>query len=240
MKKTIAVGVLLIVIGVSYFIFRKDEVLAPVVEEPKGVELCFAKFTEPDENGIYDKYTMRLLLKGDGGTEATGELNLIPGEKDTKIGKFEGVAGPVDPNIMARTADLWWDTFAEGMNIKEELKLIFGEGIASIAFGEMVDRGDGVYVYRDSENLNYSLELSDVACSSLTERANVEKYLKDNIITLSPVEAVLGGTWYVNSIVLNLAEKTGTVKYEDGHIQENKVFSYTVNENFEIETLTII
>lgn len=72
-----------------------------------------------------------------------------------------------------------------------------------------------------------------------TERENVENYLKENISKLSPVKAVLGGTWYVLSYTVDLTKKTGTVTYEDGHIQEKKNFTYTINEKFEVVSMSI-
>ena len=74
---------------------------------------------------------------------------------------------------------------------------------------------------------------------NLIERENVENYLKDNISTLSPVEAILGGTWYVLTSTIDLEKKSGTVIYEDGHIQEKKNFTYTVNDKREVINLTI-
>lgn len=71
-------------------------------------------------------------------------------------------------------------------------------------------------------------------------RQNVENYLRANISKLSPVQAVLGGTWYVVSMTTDLVKNSGTVVYEDGHIKETKNFSYTTNDKGEIASLTII
>ena len=73
----------------------------------------------------------------------------------------------------------------------------------------------------------------------LTERVNVESYLRENISKLSPIKAVLGGTWYVVSDTIDLTKNSGTVIYEDGHIQETKNFSYTMDEKGEVSSLTI-
>jgi len=73
----------------------------------------------------------------------------------------------------------------------------------------------------------------------LIEKENVETYLKTNIVTLSPVKAVLGGTWYVVSMTVDLEKNSGTVTYEDGHVQEKKNFSYTTNEKREVVGMTI-
>lgn len=71
-------------------------------------------------------------------------------------------------------------------------------------------------------------------------KQNVENYLRENISKLSPVKAVLGGTWYVISITTDLEKNSGTVTYEDGHIQEIKNFLYTTNDKGEILSLTIV
>src|ERR1035437_9585171 len=70
-------------------------------------------------------------------------------------------------------------------------------------------------------------------------KQNVENYLRENISTLSPVKAVLGGTWYVVSDTIDLGKNSGTVTYEDGHIQEIKNFSYTTNTNGDVVSLII-
>jgi hypothetical protein len=142
---------LVVIVGLAYFANKKEVVApdtsvvpvtpVPVVKNSKPIELCFAKFGQPNTNGYYDKYTLRIMLDGD---KATGELNLLPAEKDRKTGDFKGTVGPVNGEMMARTANLWWYTVAEGMNTEEELKIIFGEGTASLGFGEMIDMGHGV------------------------------------------------------------------------------------------------
>ena len=250
--KKILIGVILIgvILVASYFIRRNIAIApsvttnTPVTTKPtpsgqtstKPVELCFAKFGTPDKNGYYDAYTLRMDLNGE---NVKGELNLLPAEKDKKTGEIEGTVSAVDKTMMARTASLWWYASAEGMNVKEELKVIFGEGTANVGMGEMVDRGDGVYVYKDPKNISYSLSLTDVACADLAERGKVMDYLRENIAALSPVKAVLGGTWYVTSVVIDVDKNSGTVFYEDGHIQEKKSFSYTTKTNGDVSNLVI-
>lgn len=67
----------------------------------------------------------------------------------------------------------------------------------------------------------------------------VEAYLRENIVALSPVPAVLGGTWYVVSLAVDPATNSGTVVYEDGHIQEEREFSFAVGDDEEIVSLEI-
>lgn len=208
-------------------------------ENKNVIELCFAntKVAGDPKNALEDAYILRLLLDGE---KASGELNFLPAEKDKKVGKFAGTVGAVEPIAMARTVDAIWDTFAEGMNVKEELRIIFGEGTASIGGGAMEDRGDGVYVYTDKLNLNYDFQLSDVDCKMLDERANVEEYLKKNISTLAPVPASLGGTWFVIRVIVDPTLNTGHVVYEDGHNEEKRAFSYEPDQNGNIVSLKVI
>ena len=75
--------------------------------------------------------------------------------------------------------------------------------------------------------------------TSVAERINVDNYLRANISRLSPILPVLGGNWYVVSNTVDLIKNSGTVVYEDGHIQETKSFSYSANERGEVVSLTI-
>ena len=65
----------------------------------------------------------------------------------------------------------------------------------------------------------------------LDDKIIVEKYIRDNIKTIVPEKPVLGGSWYVTSVNINPSAKTGTMTYEDGHIQGSKSFSYVRNNN---------
>jgi len=244
----ISVIVIALLVGGFYFFTLKKAVAPvakPVVTTPtktetvtdnKSTELCFAKFGTPNSYGDADMYTLRMYLTGE---SVKGELNLLPAEKDSKTGQFEGTVSAVDKVAMARTVDAVWDTFGEGMEAKEQLKIIFGEGTASIGMGEMVDRGDGTYVYKDPKNINYSLGLTDVACLDLLIRTNVINYLHDNLTALSPVKAVLGGTWLVDYQTIDLNNKSGVVVYEDGHIKETKNFTYTTDATGAVTSMVI-
>jgi len=57
---------------------------------------------------------------------------------------------------------------------------------------------------------------------------SVEQYVSDNISELSPVDAILGGTFYVTEIEAEGGK--GVVSYEDGHIALTADFIYTVDE----------
>jgi hypothetical protein len=79
---------------------------------------------------------------------------------------------------------------------------------------------------------------SDFTTKTIVE-SNVESYIRETISTLSPVEAVLGGTWYVVSVEVDEENNSGTVVYEDGHIQEKRNFTFTTDEEGGLLTLKI-
>lgn len=88
------------------------------------------------------------------------------------------------------------------------------------------------------------LKSSKPVIQSVDEKVMVEDYVRANIAKIATDKAVLGGTWYVVSINTNTVMHSGTVVYEDGHVQSKGTFSYnfdntsgvvTIN-NFEIKT----
>jgi len=238
MKKNLISLLLLVVVafGIYFFLRNNNDVeQVPVVEQKKPIELCFYKEGNKTPQGYYDVAWIRMNLLED---KVTGEFRNYPAEKDSKVGTFEGSVGKVDPYMMARTADVWWNAMQEGMQTKEQLKIVFGEGTANAMFGEMVDRGDGVYIYKDPNKFSYSMDMNDVACSDLDDRIMVEKYVRENIKTLAPEKPVLGGSWYALAIRIDPKTKTGTVNYEDGHVQGGATFSYTrIGDKVEISNI---
>ncbi len=108
-----------------------------------------------------DKALLSMDIRGE---NVIGEFNWLPAEKDKKTGIFTGTVTPLDQKTMSRTANVFWDTNGEGMKVTEELKIIFGEGMANVGFGEMKDRGDGVYVYANPDKLSYEPSLSQTDC----------------------------------------------------------------------------
>lgn len=242
--KHIWIGLAIILFGVALSFLNKNKEVKVVEEIPNQEqrenlntrELCFVKFGEKQEGGFYDKFILRVNLDNTNKT-AKGYLKLLPAEKDSLIGDFEGTVTDMDPNTSSRTLNLVWNASGEGLTNKEELRIIFGEGTANIGFGAKEIDENGIYKY--SGNIDYSLALTDYSCEDLSEREAVEEILWKNINTLSPVPAVLGGSFYVVSMDLDLVNNSGKVIYEDGHIQEKREFIYEykdkVIENFKIK-----
>lgn len=191
-------------------------------EAKEPVSMCYFRLIKTDR-GFFDKTWIKLSILGD---KVTGEFNSIPAEKDSKIGTFEGAVGPVDKTSMSRNALVWWNSFGEGIKAKEELSIEFGEGSASVGAGDMIDRGDGAYVYKDKTKLFYNEPLSQYDCIYLDEKILVEKYIQDNIKSIATNKPVLGGSWNAMSVNADPITKQGGVVYEDGHIQSKATFTY--------------
>lgn len=198
-----------------------------VTEIKEPIKICYYR-ADKTNNNYYDKVWLKLNILDE---KITGEFYNLPAESDSKIGKFEGTVGPVDKMSMSRKAMVWWDSLAEGMQVKEELLIEFGDGSATVGFGEMIDRGDGVYIYKDKTKLTYIKSMSQIDCEYLDEKLFIEEYIKNNIKSIATNKPVLGGEWYLISINVNPGTKTGEVMYEDGHIQSKANFTYTYENN---------
>ncbi len=216
-----------VVLLIIFVVVKKDKKVEVVDNNliVQGIDMCY-QYSKENSRGITDRAWLKMNIVGD---SVTGEYHNLPAEKDSKTGKFSGTVGKMDPKISGRIADVWWDSSAEGMTVKEQLYIEFGEGSAVALFGEMVDKDDGTYVYKDTTKLTPGFQMSQVDCVALDERVAVEQYVRANISTITPEKAVLGGSWYVTSIDVNTATKTGSMTYEDGHIQGSQNFSYVVN-----------
>ena len=83
------------------------------------------------------------------------------------------------------------------------------------------------------KNKNSEIVQIPVAPQIVDEEINdeiiVEKYIRDNVKNIVLEEPVLGGSWYITLIDINPSTKTGTMTYEDGHIQGESSFKYTRN-----------
>ena len=66
------------------------------------------------------------------------------------------------------------------------------------------------------------------------EEEKVAQYIRANIRTLAPAAPVLGGNWYVVSVTVDKENHLGSVVYEDGHMQEDRKFSYTMTPEGEV------
>lgn len=210
---------------------RSADVVTP--GNPQIYKLCYYN-SDKTSSGLYDVSYVGLNVSGE---SIKGEFNFIPAEKDSKVGLFEGNVGPLVSEPIGQKALVWWNSLAEGMRVKEELEIIYGDGVATVGFGEMEKKEDGVYTYKDKENLTYIKPMVQINCETLGERLSVEKYIKNNIGTIATNSPVLGGSWYTTMVFVNPSNKSGEVTYEDGHIQSKASFTYNYTINPEIITI---
>lgn len=229
MKKLIVSLIVIVLVVVALvLIFTKDEQIEPIIKTPEPIAMCY-KYSKQTSRGFVDRAWLQMNILGE---KVTGEYQNLPAEKDSKVGTFAGTVGPMDPKISGRIADVWWNSLAEGMQVTEQLKIEFGEGSAVVLFGEMVDRGDGTYVYKDATKLTPGFQMSQTDCESLQEMLAVEKYIRDNIETIVPKEPKMKDTWYYATVLnINSLAKTGImlITYENGQMQKEISFSYTKN-----------
>ncbi|MCD8494984.1 MAG: hypothetical protein LRY46_02660 [Candidatus Pacebacteria bacterium] len=123
-------------------------------------------------------------------------------------------------------ADLTTRVTAEGMTTIEQFFVRFNALRADIAFGEMEYRSEtDDYLYRNPGNLFWQ-NLNTIPCDDLDDHIIVTDYVRKNIATIAPVDAVHGGTWYVTAVTLDPSTQTGMVRFEDGHILESLPFAY--------------
>ncbi len=232
MKTSRAIIILIFISIALYFFVRQNttqspEKFSPNTDTNEPLDVCYASINV-QENGFQDKYSLRIHVQD---TKANGEIQFLPAEKDKKTGTFTGGVDTPQADTSLRSISGLWESHAEGMENTEEIRIRFDARTATIGMGEMADSGDGVYKYVDPEHISYSLELGVVSCADLDERQLVEKYVRDNIATLAPVDPVLGGSWYVYSVSVDTSTNTGRVVFEDGHIQSIATFTYAIQDN---------
>ena len=143
MKKTLLIGggVLIVIAAIiaAILLSNKKEPVA-VIPEPQPaqpVEMCY-QYTKKQPSGYSDRALLKMTLTGTGGAQVTGEYKNLPAEKDSKVGTFTGTVGPMNPKISARTADVWWNSMAEGMTVTEQLKIVFGRPSKSARTGSVI------------------------------------------------------------------------------------------------------
>lgn len=72
---------------------------------------------------------------------------------------------------------------------------------------------------------------SETATTTIEQPATntVETFVRNNISSLSPDKEVVGGTFYVTDFQAQGGK--GVVSYEDGHVAFTADFTYTVDQN---------
>lgn len=194
----------------------------PVATAPTTTEYCYYSSTKAS-TGLYDRTLMRITETNG---RVTGDFRMLPAEKDSKSGTFDGTS-------TGGIATLIWHTQGEGMTADEELLIKYNEMSAQAAFGEMIRGANGVYVYKDKSRAVYQTLIPATDCTTLDEVLAVEKYIRTtDLSTLTKESAVLGGKLFVTSVVADPMMHTAMVSFEDGH----NAFKGMVNYSYDPTT----
>lgn len=225
-KKIILILLIIITLILIVFSLLKNLSVNKITDSEISIdnkEYCYYK-EDFKTSGYRDVAWMKI---SEDGNTVEGEFRNLPAETDSKVGLFTGLIIKSDLKNNTKTADVVWDTFAEGMNNKEQLIFDYGNDFAIVYFGEMQEEGEsGVYVFKDKNNLFPQNKMNNMDCLELEEKISVEQYVRENIKNISNIKEVLGGNWYVTKLKIDNQNNTGEVEYEDGHILDRASFDY--------------
>lgn len=187
MNKKIFFGIVMVFVFIAIFLVatKKDnQTVVPSESDPvQEIAMCYS-YAKENSRGITDRAWLTSTVKGE---YIKGEYHNLPAESDSKIGTFEGYLYP-DATTSDAFGDVWWYSFAEGMYVMEQLHLSFDNNGAAALFGEMVDRGDGVYVYKNTDNLTKGFQMTKIDCALLdTENSSSDSIIETEINPTDPV-----------------------------------------------------
>lgn len=233
MKKFLLFLFIVAILGGSFYLLRnllnKQNTVdnSQNISIDQGIDFCFYS-KDLNNYGVYDKQYLVFNVKDN---IAFGGYENKLSNSEIQAGDFYGTVSDFDREISGRKLDLIW-SIQSGNDIREEKLIIhYGEGSAVAFFGEKVINQQGVYEYKNINNLKPGKTMSQIDCARLGEIQLVESYIVSNIKSLTSAEAVLGGSWYVVDVNVNTLAKSGEVLYEDGHIQELANFDYVIDDN---------
>ncbi len=225
-KKIILILLIIIIVILIVFSLLKNFSVNKITDREISVdnkEYCYYK-EDFKTSGYSDVAWMKI---SENGNTVKGEFRNLPAETDSKVGLFTGLIMKSDLQNNIKTADVIWNTFAEGMNNKEQLIFDYGKDSAIVYFGEMQEEGEGgFFVFKNKNNLFPQNKMNSMDCLELEEKISVEQYIRENIKNISNTKEVLGGSWYVAKLKIDNQNNTGEVEYEDGHILEKASFDY--------------
>ena len=170
MKKTLLttvgiISLLAIIVGIIVATQMNKAALSilPGDTSASPVVMCY-QYSNLAAPGLVDQATLRMSVTG---TQVTGEYSNLPAEKDSMKGSFVGTADRIPGNALYKIAHVAWDVSAEGTRVTQDLSIRFSDQDATALFGEMVDKGDGTYGYKDPEHLTTGFIMARVDCSAI-------------------------------------------------------------------------
>jgi len=127
---------------------------APLNESASEKEFCYYRSSA----SVPDYFDVAWLKIKENDNLVSGEFRNLPTETDSKIGLFEGKIVGFDEENKIKKTEVIWDTFAEGMFAKEELIIDYNDYYVITYFGELYNRGDDVYVFKDKNSVTVVAE----------------------------------------------------------------------------------
>jgi hypothetical protein len=94
---------------------------------PQSIDLCY-QYSKETSSGFSDKAILKMTISGEKLDQVTGEYKNLPAER-FKGRNIQRSCWAYGPKISARTADVWWNSMAEGMSVTEQLRIQFGEEV---------------------------------------------------------------------------------------------------------------
>lgn len=156
--------IILVLLGIGGFLVSTSEKPSKLEDfvintspEVIAKQLCYIWNTEAG-----DKAMISMDIREE---NTIGEFYLSLAGEQTISGIFRGVVSPVDEATNKRSVNALWQVISGENQLISELVIIFDEnGIAAPGFGEMADRGDGVYAYTDPTNIYFPISLQQTDC----------------------------------------------------------------------------
>lgn len=156
--------IILVLLGVGSFLIKNndnpsklEDIVINTSPEVDAKQLCYIWNTEAG-----DKAMISMDIREE---NTIGEFYLSLTDEQPISGIFRGVVSPVDEATNKRSVNALWEVTSGESQLTSELVIIFEEGgVAAPGFGEMADRGDGVFAYTDPANIYFPISLQQTDC----------------------------------------------------------------------------
>ncbi len=229
--KIVVWGIILIFLAIFIMRFYANTPVQEIVVEPIAFvatpgTYCFSRnqIATPDEPYSAEEHIV--LHIADDKTVSGTKTGNQAGPDMTN-----GYTGTLSGALTDNTMELTYAYTVEGSSAKELEVYVMDTSTLTKKRWVLVEQDKVLVPDRvgDPKLIVYTKENCPDATNTTTDQALVEQYIRANIKTLAPEEPILGGNWYVISVTTDMATKSGTMVYEDGHIQGKATFKYTVS-----------
>lgn len=169
------VALLIVIGGVVYYVNKTDQGSVLGEDTPfLGVEqktVCYYKETKGETTS---DFSFTSIKYGDS-NKVEGIINWLPGEKDSMVGVYEGVveASGAVAGYPSRLNVVYTAT-AEGQIAKQQEIIIVGASDIKTGVGERQQDANGIWQFKNTNNLTYSNALPMVDCASVPDRIKAD------------------------------------------------------------------